>query len=76
MLQSVIDKLENQLRHEKVENKSHSVQIKRLQTDIINSGTKLANVQASKKLLEEKEKTIQVLKKKNKSSKYAPRSTI
>ena len=29
-LQLVIDKLENQIRHEKVENKSHSVQIKKL----------------------------------------------
>ena len=63
-MRSIIDKLENQLRHEKVENKANSVQIKKLQIDLINSGTKPTNVQATKKLLEEKEKAIQVLKKK------------
>ena len=63
-MQSVIDKLENQLGHEKVENKAHLVQIKKLQIDLITSGVEPANVQATQKLLEEKEKTIQVIKKK------------
>ena len=63
-MQSIIDKLETQLQQEKVENKANSVQIKKLQTTLINLGTKLANVKATKKFLEEKEKTIQVLKKK------------
>ena len=47
-----------------MENKAHSLQIKELQTDLITSGTKPTNFQATKKLLEEKEKTIQFLQKK------------
>ena len=48
-MQSVIDKLENQLWHEKVENKGHLVEIKKLHTHIKNLGAEPANVQASKK---------------------------
>ena len=63
-LQSLVDKMEIQLKHEKVENKANQIQIKKLQGDIISLGTEPSNMQATKKLLEEKDNTIQVLKKK------------
>ena len=63
-LQSLVGKMEVQLKHKKVENKSNLIQIKKLQGDIIILGTEPNNVQATKKLLEEKDNTIQVLKKK------------
>ena len=43
-LQSVIEKLENQLRQEKVKNKTNLVQIKKLQTYPIVSGTEPNNI--------------------------------
>ena len=52
-----------QLKHEKVENKANLIQIKKLQGDIISLGTEPNNVQVTKKLLEQKDNTIQVLKK-------------
>ena len=58
-LQALVDKLEVQLRHEKVENKANVVQVKKLQADIASSD----NTQAVKKLLEEKDNALQVLKK-------------
>ena len=63
-LQSLVDKMEIQLKHEKVENKANLIQIKKLQGDIISLGTEPNNVWAMKKFLEEKDNTIQVLKKK------------
>ena len=39
-LQSLVDKMEIQLKHEKVENKANLIQIKKLQGDIISLGTK------------------------------------
>ena len=63
-LQALVDKMEVQLKHEKVENKANMVQIKKLQGDVIRLGSEPGNVQATKKLLEEKYNTIQVLKKK------------
>ena len=59
-----MDKVEVQLKHEKVENKANLMQIKKLQGDIISLGTEPNSVQATKKLLEEKDNTIQLLKKK------------
>ena len=59
-LQVLIDKLEIQLKHEKVENKANVVQIRKLQTDIASSDS----TQAVKRLLEEKDNALQVLKKK------------
>ena len=56
--------MEIQLKHEKVENKANLIQIKKSQGDIISLGTEPNNMQATKKLLEEKDNTIQVLKKK------------
>ena len=42
-LQILVDKLEVQLKHEKVENKANSIQIKKLQADIISSGSERDN---------------------------------
>ena len=42
-LQVLVDKLEVQLKHEKVENKANSIQIKKLQADLINSGNEIGN---------------------------------
>ena len=50
-LQVLVDKLEVQLKH-KVENKANSIQIKKLQEDIISSGDETGNTQAIKRLLE------------------------
>ena len=63
-LQSLVHKMEIQLKHEKVESKANLIQIKKLQGDIISLATETNNVQVTKKLLEEKDNTIQVLKKK------------
>jgi len=63
-LQSLVDKMEVQLKHERVENKANLIQIKNLQGDVVSLGTEQGNMQATKKLLEEKDNTIQVLKKK------------
>ena len=63
-LQALVDKLEVQLKHKKVENKENLIHIKKLQADVINSGSEPRNVQATRKILEEKYNTIQVLKKK------------
>ena len=63
-LQALVDKLEVYLKHKKVENKENSIHIKKLQEDVINSRSELGNAQATRTLLEEKDNTIQVLKKK------------
>ena len=62
-LQVLVDKLEVQLKHEKVENKANAIQIKKLQADIISSRNERDNTQAIKRLLEEKDNALQVLKK-------------
>ena len=59
-LQSLIDKLEIQLKHERVENKENAIQIKKLQTDIVSSD----NTQVVTRMLEEKDNALQVLRKK------------
>ena len=63
-LQALVDKLEVQLKHEKVENKANSIQIKKLQADVISSGDETGNTQAIRRILEEKDNALQVLKKK------------
>ena len=63
-LQFLLDKMEIQLKHEKVENKANWIQIKKLEGDIIKLGTEPNNMQATKKVLEDKDNTIQMLKKK------------
>ena len=69
-LQDLVDKLEVQLKHEKVENKANLIQIKKLQADVVSSGSEPGNAQATRKLLEEKDNTIQVLKKRLKIPNY------
>ena len=59
-LKVLIYKLEVQLKHERVENKANVIQIRKLHTDIASSD----NTQAVKRLLEEKDNALQVLKKK------------
>ena len=63
-LQVLVDKLEVQLKHEKVENKANSIQIKKLQADVVKSGDEIGNTQAIRRILEEKYNALQVLKKK------------
>ena len=62
-LQVLVDKLEVQLKYEKVENKANSIEIKKLQADIVSSGDETGNTQAIRRLLEEKDNALQVLKK-------------
>ena len=62
-LQILVDKLEIQLKHERVENKANAIQIKKLQTDIVNSGNEKNNTHAVRRMLEEKDNALQVLKK-------------
>ena len=47
-LQSLVDKMEVQLKHEKVENKTNAIQIKKLQADIISLGMKKITPKQSK----------------------------
>ena len=53
-LQSLVDKMEVQLKHEKVENKENLIQIKNLQRDVTSFGSEPRNVQATKKILEQR----------------------
>ena len=53
-LQVLVDKLEVQLKHEKVENKANVIQIRKLQADIASSD----NTQAVKKFLEQKDNAL------------------
>ena len=62
-LQVLVDKLEVRLKHEKVENKANAIQIKKLQEDIISLGNERDNTQEIKRLLEEKDNALQLLKK-------------
>ena len=63
-LQSLANKMEVELKHEKVENKANLIQIKKLQGYVASLGIESGNMQETIKLLEEKDNTIQVLKKK------------
>ena len=56
--------LHKQLKHEKVENKANLIQIKKLQGYVVILGIESGNMQETNKLLEEKDTTIKVLKKK------------
>ena len=42
-LQALVDKMEVQLKHEKVENKGNLIQIKKLQEDVISLGSEPGN---------------------------------
>ena len=67
-LQILVDKLEVQVKHEKIETKANSIQIKKLQADIISSGNERDNTQTVIRMLEEKDNALQVLKKRLKIS--------
>ena len=64
ILQSSKSKIENQLRKEKVENGSHQAQIKKLPIDFSATERKPDKGSGTQKLLNEKENTIPLLKKK------------
>ena len=53
-LQVLVDKMEVQLKHEKVENKANLIHIKKLQGHVISLGSKPGNVQETNKLLEKR----------------------
>ena len=63
-LHTTKSKIENQLRQEKVENKYHQAQIKKLQTDLLTVEGQDDKGEGIQKLLNEKENAIQLLKKK------------
>ena len=62
-LQTSKSRIENQLRQEKVENRAHQAQIKKLQTDLLLVENEADKGVGTKRLLKEKEDTIQLLKK-------------
>ena len=66
------------MKHEKIDNKGNSIQIKKLQENIISSEDEPGNTQSIRRLLEEKDKAIQVLKNKLKipSSEHAQSSEL
>ena len=55
-------KIENPLRQEKVENRAHQAQIKKLQEDLLVARGQIDKGEIMKKLLDEKENAIQLLK--------------
>ena len=57
-------RLENQLKHEKIENKTYQQWIKKIQGDLLDMDSELDRGQATKKFFARKEHTIQLLKKK------------
>ena len=61
-LQSSKKRVENLLRQEKVENKSHQTQIKKLQVESLVDDSQAKKGDSSQKLLSEKENAIQLLK--------------
>ena len=67
-LQTSKSRIENQLRQEKVENKSHQAQIKKLQTDVLPAEIQEDKGAGIHKLLNEKQNAIQLLKKKLKNT--------
>ena len=63
-LQTLKGKIENQLRQEKVENKAHQTQIKKLQTELLAAGGQSDKGVGIQRFLDEKEKEFQLLKRK------------
>ena len=57
-LQTLKAKMENQSRQEKVENKAHQTQIKKLQTNLLAAGGQSDKGDGIQRLLDEKEKDI------------------
>ena len=63
-LQSTKNKIQNQLRHERVENKAYQRQIKNLQGDLLAIDNEANKGEVTQKIVADKENTIQPLKKK------------
>ena len=63
-LQPTISRLENQLKKDKIENKTYHQQIKKLQGDLLAMDSDLDRGKATKNILVDKENIIQLLKKK------------
>ena len=61
-------KLEEQIKREKVASKGWKTQVKKLETDLVNLGSKPNEKKSNKKLIEEKDKLIESLQKKLKGS--------
>ena len=63
-LKFIVFKIEIQLKQEKVENKIHQQQIKRIKGDLLTMDSEINRGKASNKILVEKENTIQLLRNK------------
>ena len=63
-MQSIKTKIKNQLRWERVENKAHQKQIKKLQGYFLTADSETNKGKSTQNILTKKENTIQLLKKK------------
>jgi len=63
-LERKVKKFEGQLKQEKEANRAWYIQIKRIESNIMVVGEEPSDMQSIKKILEEKENIIQVMKKK------------
>ena len=63
-LQAKVVKLEEQIKREKVASKGWKVQVKKLETDLVNLGSKPNEKKSNKKLIDEKDKLIESFEKK------------
>ena len=63
-LQSTVSRLESQLKQEKVENKTYQQHIKNLQGDLLSMDSERDKGKNTNKILDEKENTIYLWKKK------------
>ena len=61
-------KLEQQIKREKIASKGWKVQVKKLETDLMNFGSNPNEKKSNKKLIDEKDKPIESLQKKLKGS--------
>ena len=66
-LEAKVVKLEEQIKGEKAASKGWKVQVKKLETDLVNLGSKPNQKKSNKKFIDEKDKLIQSLQKKLKS---------
>ena len=67
-LEAKVIKLEEQIKREKVACKGWKTQVKKVETDLVNLGSKPNEKKSNKKLIEEKDKLIETLQKKLKNS--------
>ena len=67
-LEVKVIKLEEQIKREKVASKGWKTQVKKLETDLVNLGSKPNEKKSNKKLIEEKDKLIEILQRNLKGS--------